>query len=142
MIGLELDQVTWSSSITQRPVSRSSDHSQPIRGQYEGHVTTLYQSEAREKDKFPSCFQFSLVWKDLIIIFPAHISNSPSLVWLMSYLNSISKFWSRREKKEREREARLVVEYFRQLIHLNIFRILTFWSVTLVSFINQWEAIT
>ena len=30
----------------QRPVSRSSDNSWPIRGQYSGHVVTLHQSEA------------------------------------------------------------------------------------------------
>ena len=30
----------------QRPVSRSSDNSWPIRGQYSGHVVTLHQSKA------------------------------------------------------------------------------------------------
>ena len=33
-------------SANQRPVSRSRDHSQPIRGEDPGHVTTLSQSEA------------------------------------------------------------------------------------------------
>ena len=39
-------QVTWSLSANQRPLSRSRDNSQPIRGQYPGQVITLDQSEA------------------------------------------------------------------------------------------------
>ena len=38
--------VMWSLSANQRPVSRSCDPSQPIRGQYPGHVINLSQSEA------------------------------------------------------------------------------------------------
>ena len=34
-------QVTWPLSTNERPVSRSRDHSPPIRGQYPGHVITL-----------------------------------------------------------------------------------------------------
>ena len=39
-------QVIWSLSVNQRPVTRSLDHSQPIRSKCPGHMITLSQSEA------------------------------------------------------------------------------------------------
>ena len=66
-------QVTWSFSTNKRPVSRSLDHSRPIRGQYQGQEIPLDQWEAR----------FQVTWS--LSITP-HLSSSLTklIIWQFS----------------------------------------------------------